>query len=238
MNREYHRWHSHELGRDMEMLVFGHGGLPAIVFPTSQARFYEFEDQGMVAALEDKLEAGKLQLFCVDSVDAESWYNRDVIARWRIARQVQYDRYLVHEVVPYVRWRNWSPQLITLGCSLGGFHAVNSALRHPDVFSGFLSMSGAFDLQGLGFLRGYHDQDVYLNQPLQYLASLSDPWFLERMQRGTYVLATGVHDQCWNDNERMAAAMRACGIPVRLDVWGEPARHDWPWWKLQVQKFL
>ncbi len=86
MNREYHRWHSHELGRDMEMLVFGHGGLPAIVFPTSQARFYEFEDQGMVAAVADKLEGGRLQLFCVDSVDSESWYNRDVPARWRISK--------------------------------------------------------------------------------------------------------------------------------------------------------
>ncbi len=238
MNREYHRWHSRELGRDMEMLVFGHGGLPAIVFPTSQARFHEFEDQGMVAAVADKLEAGRLQLFCVDSVDGESWYNRDVPARWRISRQVQYDRYVVQEVVPYVRWRNWSPQLITLGCSLGGFHAVNSALRHPDVFSGFLSMSGAFDLLGLGFLHGYHDEDVYLNQPLQYLPNLSDPWFLERMRRGTYVLATGVHDQCWDDNERLAEAMRERGIPVQLDVWGDPARHDWPWWKLQAQKFL
>ncbi len=238
MNREYHRWHSHELGRDMEMLVFGHGGLPAIVFPTSQARFYEFEDQGMVAAVADKLEGGRLQLFCVDSVDSESWYNRDVPARWRISKQVQYDRYVVQEVVPYVRWRNWSPRLIALGCSLGGFHAVNSALRHPDVFSGFLSMSGAFDLLKLGFLHGYHGEDVYLNQPLQYLPNLSDPWFLERMRRGTYVLATGVHDQCWDDNERLAEAMRARGIPVQLDVWDEPARHDWPWWKLQAQKFL
>ena len=238
MNREHHRWHSHEMGRDMEMLVFGHGGLPAIVFPTSQARFYEFEDQGMVAAVTDKLETGRLQLFCVDSVDAESWYNRDVPPRWRIARQVQYDRYVVHEVVPYVRWRNWSPPLITLGCSLGGFHAVNSALRHPDVFSGFLSMSGAFDLPGLGFLQGYHDEDVYLNLPLQYLANLTDPWFLERMRRGQYVLATGQHDQCWNDNERLAAAMRGRGIPVQLDVWGDNARHDWPWWKLQAQKYL
>ena len=26
MNREYHKWFSPRLGRDMEMLVFGHGG--------------------------------------------------------------------------------------------------------------------------------------------------------------------------------------------------------------------
>ena len=40
MKREYHKWYSERLGRDMELLVFGHDGLPAIVFPTSQGRFF------------------------------------------------------------------------------------------------------------------------------------------------------------------------------------------------------
>ena len=35
MNREYHKWYSPRLGRDMELLVFGHAGLPVLVFPTS-----------------------------------------------------------------------------------------------------------------------------------------------------------------------------------------------------------
>ena len=33
MNREYHRWYSPSLGRDMDLLVFGHAGARAIVFP-------------------------------------------------------------------------------------------------------------------------------------------------------------------------------------------------------------
>lgn len=238
MNREYHRWHSGELGRQMEMLVFGHGGLPAIVFPTSQARFFEFEDNGMVGAVADKIEGGRLQLFCVDSVDSESWYNRGVGPDWRIARQVQYDNYVVREVVPFVRWRNQSPHLVAMGCSFGGFHAVNCSLKHPDVFTGFLSMSGAFDMKALGFLPGYYDANTYYNLPLDYLPGLSDEWFLGQMRRRTYVLATGVHDQCWNDNERMAAAMRAKGIPVQMDVWGDGARHDWPWWREMVKVYL
>lgn len=238
MRREYHKWFSHELGRDMETLVFGHDGLPAIVFPTSQARFYEFEDRGMVGAVADKIERGELQLFCVDSVDAESWYNRDVPPRWRIARQVQYDNYVVRDVVPFIRHRNHRPHMVTLGCSFGGYHAVNCALRHPDIFTGFLSMSGAFDLKNLGFLGGYYDDDVYFNLPLDYLPNLNDPTYLHQMRRRTYVLATGVHDQCWNDNERLAAAMRSKEIPVRLDVWGDNARHDWPWWHRMVQVYL
>ena len=238
MKREYHKWFSGELGREMEMLAFGHDGVPVIVFPTSQGRFYEFEDRGMVGAIADKIEGGRVQLFCVDSVDGESWYNRGVPPRWRIARQVQYENYVLREVVPFIRGRNGRPQLATLGCSFGGYHAVNMALRHPGVFTGCLSMSGAYDMKKLGFLQGYYDDDVYFNLPMDYLPNLSDAWVLGQMRRNTYVLATGVHDQCWNDNERLAAVMRSRGIPVRLDVWGDNTGHDWPWWQRMVQVYL
>src|SRR5271163_2250154 len=111
MKREYHKGYSSELGREMEMLVFGHDGLPAIVFPTSCGRFYEFEDRAMVTAVQEKIETGRLQLFCVDSVDAESWYNRNVPPRWRIARHMQYEDYVMSEVLPLVRQRNGNPLL-------------------------------------------------------------------------------------------------------------------------------
>ena len=70
MNREHHRWYSPALRRDMELLVFGHGGTPVLVFPTSMGRFYEYEDRGMIDAVRWKLDRGELQAFCVDSVDA------------------------------------------------------------------------------------------------------------------------------------------------------------------------
>lgn len=238
MRREYHKWFSQALGRDMEMLVFGQDGLPVIVFPTSQGRFYEFEDRGMVGAVADKIEGRRVQLFCVDSVDGESWYNRNVPPRWKIARQVQYERYVVDEVVPLARKDRDRPHLTTMGCSFGGYHAVNMSLRHPDIFTGCLSMSGAFDMKRMGFLHGYYDDDCYFNLPMDYLPNVSDMRILERLRHNTYVLATGVHDQCWDDNERLAAVMRSKGIPVRLDVWGDNARHDWPWWQRMVQAYL
>jgi esterase/lipase superfamily enzyme len=236
LNREYRKWHSPRLGRDMELLVFGHAGLPVIVFPTSGGRFYEFEDRGMIGALAGKIEGGQLQVYCVDSVDNESWYNRNVPPRWRIARHVQFDDYLVHEVVPQVRQKNPDWHLVALGCSFGGFHALNVALRHPDVFSGMLSMSGAFDIAN--FLAGYHDQDVYFNQPSQFLPNMSDPWFLDRYRRNTYVLATGWDDQCLGQNQNMDRIMNEKGIPHKLYIWDSWNSHDWPTWHRMVQEYL
>ncbi len=236
MKRDYHKWFSPRLGRDMELLVFGHGGLPAVVFPTSCGRFFEFEDRGMVGAIQGDIAAGRVQLICVDSVDAESWYNRDVSPRWRIARHMQYEDYILHEVLPLVRKMNSNPLLGTIGCSFGGYHAANISLRHPDVFTGFLSMGGAFDISN--FLNGYHDQDCYFNLPTQYLANLTDGWYLDRYRRNQYVLATGEHDQCWNQNERLAAIMRSKGIPVRFDVWRDETGHDWPWWQKMIRTYL
>jgi len=76
MNREYHAWHSPSLNRNMELLVFGHGGSRVLVFPTSMGRYYEWEDRGMMGALGEHIERGWIQLYCVDSVDEESWYAR------------------------------------------------------------------------------------------------------------------------------------------------------------------
>ena len=101
MNREYHKWHSSALGRDMEFLVYGHAGDPVLVFPTSMGRFYQYEDFGMVATFSQKIESGQYQVFCVDSVDEESLYCFDISPAQRIARHLEYERYVIEEVVPF-----------------------------------------------------------------------------------------------------------------------------------------
>ena len=236
MFREYHKSYSSRLGREMELLVFGHAGLPVMVFPTSCGRFYDFEDRGMVAALAAKIDAGQLQLFCMDSVDSESWYNRAAAPRWRVSRHLKYEDYLIHEAVPLVRRKNPDPRLVSLGCSFGGYHAVNIALRHPEVFSGFISLSGAFDLSY--FLYGYYDEECYFNLPTHYLPNLTDPAILDRLRRSNYLLATGWDDQCLSQNQELDRIMNEKSIPHRLCIWDTPNSHDWPTWQRMAQEYL
>ena len=61
---------------------------------------------------------------------------------------------------------------------------------------------------------------------------------LDLMRRNTYVLATGVQDQGRDQNEKFGGIMRAKGIAVRLDVWGDGTGHDWPWWQRMAQTYL
>ena len=234
MTREYHAWHSPSLDRQMQMLVFGHGGEPVIVFPTSCGRFYQWEDFGMTGALHDKLVNGRVQLFCIDSVDEESFYAKHVPPASRIARDDAYDRYVLTEVVPFIRHRNGGGITVT-GTSFGAYHAVDKGLRHPDVYSKILAMSGAYDLRR--FLDGDTSLGAHLRLPLSYLPELKDAWFLEHMRRQNIVLAVGDQDFLLGENCRLSEVLTAKAVPHHFDVWtGYP--HDWPAWREMVKKHL
>ena len=237
MNRQYHKWFSPSLGRDMELLVFGHSGTPLLVFPTSMGRFYDYEDRGMIQAIASRYENGQLQAFCVDSVDAESWYNKNIHPGERVLRHLDYEDYLLREVIPFIIFHNQNCAPLATGCSFGAYHAVNFALRHPDLVSGCVSMGGAFDIRQ--FLNGYYDDNCYFNCPPDFLPNLSDNWYQQRFHDlGKFVLATGEHDICLNENLRLSSIMNQKGIPHYLDVWGDGTGHDWHWWHQMAVKFL
>ena len=69
--RDYRRWRSPALQRDMELLIFGHAGAKVLMFPTRDGRFWEYENLNIVGSLADKVDAGHLQLFCI-----EGWRRR------------------------------------------------------------------------------------------------------------------------------------------------------------------
>ena len=237
MTREYHVWHSPSLARNMELLVFGHAGVPLVVFPTSNGRFYDYEDRGMVGALRGPLEEGRAHLFCVDSVDAESWYNYGAPPRTRVMRHMAFERYILEEVLPFIGTKNAAGRLAVTGCSFGGYHAVNLALRHPELFDACISLGGAFDIRP--FIAGYYDDDCYFNNPVDYLPGLTDERYLDLYRRKvSFVLATGEKDICLDDNVRLAHMLEAKGVPRLLDVWADGTGHDWPWWRRMIAKFV
>lgn len=220
----------------MDLLVFGHGGVPMLAFPTSMGAFFELEDRGLVAAIADKLEQGVLQLICVSTVDGESWYNRRTHPRDRVARHLQYEAYLLSDVVPFVRQINPSPTIGLTGVSFGGYHAMTLALRHPGIFTSTVTLSGAFEVTQ--FLDGHYDEACRCLSPTHFLPNLTDTRYLDQLRQNKWVLATGEHDLCRQANEQLAGILRDKRIPHSLHIWGDGATHDWPDWLRMAQAYL
>src|SRR5262249_52853173 len=181
MRRTYHRWFSPSLGRDMELLVFGHAGARVLAFPASKHPFYDWENRGLVGSLYWPISRGQVQLCCLDQIDEESWYGWHLPPAVRAARYNDYDGYLVREVVPFTLRQNANPFLIVAGPSFGGYHAVNFAFRHPELCNRVLGMSGLYDIKR--FTDGYYDANVYFNNPVDYVANEQDQARLAALRR-------------------------------------------------------
>ena len=235
MQREYHRWYSPALQRDMELLMFGHAGARALVFPTSMGRFYDWESRGLLGCIGDHLSNGWLQLFCVDSVDAESWYAYHKHPPERVARHQQYDDYLLREVLPFTRQKNPDPFLITVGASFGGYHALNFGLKHPEVTGRIVSMSGLTDVKN--FAEHYYDDTLYYNNPCDFIAGEYDPARLALLRKIDIILAVGREDRLYESNQRLCHLLWEKGIGNALRVWDGFA-HDWPVWSKMLPLYI
>jgi esterase/lipase superfamily enzyme len=237
MHREYIHWHSPNLDRQMELLWFGHWGRPMLWFPTSQGRFFQNEDSGLVGAVADLIDGGVIQVACVDSVDSESFY-----AAWkhpadRLARQEAYDRYLSTEVLPFVRdrVRTSDAKVATLGASFGAYHAVNFGFRHPELVDKVIGLSGKYDIHS--FLDGYWDDTAYFHCPTAYVPNM-DAESLGRLARMDIAVVTGEWDNIVEGTRDMIRILSEKGVPHRGHVWGAPYGHDWPWWREQIRWYV
>ncbi|MCU0834095.1 MAG: alpha/beta hydrolase-fold protein [Chromatiaceae bacterium] len=234
MNREYHRWYSPRLNRDMELLVFGHAGAKVLVFPTRDGRFHEYEDLRLVDALGHKIEAGQLQLYCVDSIDWESFYCFWCHPADRIRRHIAFEEYILNEVMPLMASKNGHPCTIAHGCSLGAFHATNIAFRHPHLFQKLSAFSGRYDLTHeiehfRDLFDGYRDESIYYHSPVQFLPNLHCPQRLDALRRMDIVLVVGREDPFLGNNRRLSQVLWEKGVWHALHEWDERAHSGYYW---------
>ena len=149
METQYIKSYSNALGREVECKVYGHSGRPVLFIPCQDGRFFDFENFRMDNTWEPWIESGQVMVFSIDTIDQETWSNKDGDPYWRIRRHEQWMNYIFNEVVPFMQSmaneRNgWTgtPGCIAFGCSLGATHAVNLYFRRPDLFDGLLALSG------------------------------------------------------------------------------------------------
>ena len=222
----------------MGLNKYGHAGQLLLAFPAQEGNHRNFEDFGMIDALRPLLEEGVIQLATVDSVDSETWAAKDSPPRERGLRHEAYVRYILEEVLPFLRTYTDRP-IWTTGVSMGAYHAANLLFRFPHAFGGCIALSGVYELSE--FIGDYCDDIVYYNSPLLFLPNLEEPYYLDELRRKNIVLAVG--QGAWEEpmltqTRRMAEILRQKGIPAWIDIWGHDVNHDWPWWHRQLPYFI
>lgn len=183
-------WSGH-LNREMYLNRYGHAGIPVVVFASSGGSHNEYYDFGMIDACASFIEEGRVQFFTLSSVDSESW-----LATWKNGHDQAemhraYERYVIEEAIPFIKHKTgWFDGMMTTGCSMGAYHAVNFFLQHPDVFTKVIALSGVYDAR---FFVGdyYNDDAIYQNSPVDYIWNQNDGWFIDRYRQAEIVLCNG-----------------------------------------------
>ena len=247
MHTQYYKEYSHNLQRDMEFKVYGHAGLPFIVFPCQDGKFFDFESRGMVDTVADKIENGQLQLFCVSCVDEETWSATNGDQHDRIMWHEQWVKYICEEFLPRLHQIHaetdsvdYTGKVMLTGASMGGYHCVNFYLRFPHLFGGCLSLSGLFHAEY--FFQNYSDMQIYYNSPTDFIRNMpADHALLEQYRRGNIIICCG--QGAWEDDAKADARIlqehfERLNVPAWIDLWGEDVNHDWPWWLIQFPYFI
>jgi esterase/lipase superfamily enzyme len=230
------------IGAAGSVVVHGHYGRPVLAFPAEGGSAWDYDHQGMVAAVRELIEGGRLKLYCVDAFDAATWSNRALPLEERARNHGRYESWIVDQVVPFIQQDSSTHEVITTGASLGAYHAVNFALKRADLFPVAIGLSGNYD-PATWDAWGERGEAVYFNNPMDYVAHLHGDHLDWLRSRLSLVLVCG--QGMWEDTtgslestKRLAGALHDKGIRHELDLWGHDVPHDWPSWRAQMAHHL
>lgn len=235
MNEEYHKWNSYYLYGEYEMLVFGQRGYPVIFFPYSRGRYYQLKDSGFMNAASGILDSGNVKIYCPDSADSQSWYNYSIHPADRVKTHNGYENLIIKEVIDFAKHESGREKVGVAGCCFGAYHALNIALRHPDLVDSVICLGGTYDIKR--FIYGYYDDNCYFNGPLDFLPGLEDEWYLERMRQMNINFGIGENDKYIEENKRISFLLNRKNVPHNFEVIPN-AGHDTNLWLSLFPKFL
>ncbi|MDP4240338.1 MAG: alpha/beta hydrolase-fold protein [Bacteroidota bacterium] len=244
MQVTYHKEYSHSLGRDMEYKIYGHQGKPVLVFPTSNGRFYQYEDSGMINAISSFIQDGKIQVWTADGIDWETFFSDGWNNLSKIERHEAYFNYIRDELVPGILWTSQennngdSQKIVVTGCSMGAYHAANFYFRYPWHIDTVVALSGVYSTDY--FFGNYKPVEIYLNSPIDYLKN-NNAYYIDRFRNSNLIFCCGqgaYEDFMLEDTYKLKGVFDEKGIHAWFDIWGNESVHDWTWWHKQIEYFL
>lgn len=226
------------------VIRYGHWGRPVVVLPSEQGHAWDYENNGMVGAVADLVEGGRVKLYCVDSFDADSWADRSIPLEERARRHQAFESWVTDEVAGFIGAdSSGAGDAIVTGCSLGAFHALQFALTRADLFPVAICQSGNYD-PSQWHAWGDRGDASYFTNPTDYVPHLHGD-HLDWLRGRLHVVLT-VGQGAWETHptgslpsaRHMAHLLAQKGISHELDLWGHDVAHDWDWWQRQIAHHL
>jgi esterase/lipase superfamily enzyme len=239
MHKETHSWYSPALDKEMPIAVYGHYGFALLLVPTAAADFLEYERFQLMESIQPWIDAGKVKVYSVNSINTESWLNNNMAGEHKAIRHNQFNEYIFNEVVPFIRNNSsWETPIYVSGASFGALHSMNLFLKRPDLINGVVAMSGVYELTE--YTKGYWDEQVYYNSPMHYMPNLADHYILENIRRSQHIhilTGSGAYEDPSNSG-RFAKILYDKNINYNLDTWGAEWPHDWNTWRNMLPHYL
>ena len=143
------------------------------------------------------------------------------------------ETYIVDDLVKYVdqkyRTRTQSVYRAIGGLSMGGFGAMNIAVRHPDVFGTVISLGGYYHAEGS--IWGGNADYMRANSPADVLLDARQAWKL-RM----YLGAATSDEPYYTYTKQFAQELDRLSLPYHLDI--QKGYHAWTVWQIQMYNAL
>lgn len=239
MRRSITSWFSPSLQKEMPVVTYGSYGFALLLIPTAGADYLEYERFQLIDHLSPYINSGKLKIFSIDSINKESWMNKQMLGEHKAIRHNQFNEYVYNEVIPFIKnSTSWDTPIIVAGASLGALHSMNLFLKRPDLLNGVIAMSGVYDLTE--YTDGFFDEQVYFNSPIHYMPNLTDHNILQQIRSSRHIhILTGSGDfEAPEAAESFAGVLYNKGTDYELSVWGREWKHDWPTWRAMLPMWI
>lgn len=226
------------------VIRYGHWGRPVVVFPSEAGRAWDYENNGMVAAVQPLIDAGRIKLYCVDSFDRYTWSDSWLPLEERARRHGAYASWITEQVAGFIGADTpGAGDAIVTGCSLGAYQALQFALTRADLFPVAICLSGNYDPTTW---RAWGDRGdaAYFANPTHYVPNLGGDhldWLRSRFF-GILVAGQGAWEThptgALPSTRHMGHLLAQKGLNHELQLWGHDVSHDWHWWQRQIAEYL
>lgn len=228
------------LDREMEYIRYGNSGKPVLVIPSQDGKPIDYENFGMVESLSSLITEGTIQLFCVDSIDVETFSSSEGNIEDRMKKHEKYVKYIYEEIIPEIHNKTNRKDILVTGCSMGAIHSAILFFRRPELFSSMLGLSGGYNLEI--FFNEYMSELVYINSVTKFIKEMDiNDEKLQEYRKKKIVTCIGLgnwEEELIPSNYVLKEVLEEKEIPAKINFWGKEVYHDWIWWKKQIQEYI